>query len=180
MHLRNQNTRQQILITMTEYQAKSSNSLSFDLTKDDKLIGNLTYKNWFKFSAVIGIANNTTYEVEPKGFWGTTVEMKDKEKVLLKFSMNWSGEIVIQTYFNDSEIGYVFKHRGFFKESFILIDPEGTELLVMKPLFKWNSLQYEYQVTTSDIFETFSNKEILLLTSLHCANYYMSMMAGQG
>jgi hypothetical protein len=165
---------------MTEYQAKSNSSLSFDLTKDDNLIGSLTYKGWFKFNAVMEIVNHATYQVEPKGFWGTTIELKDNEKVLLKFSMNWSGEIVLQTYFNDAEKGYVFKHRGFFKESFILIDQEGTELFVMKPLMKWSKMKYEYQVTTSELFETFSNKEVLLLTSLHCANYYMSMMAGQG
>ena len=163
---------------MKEYQAKSSNSLSFDVTKDDKLIGRLSYKSWFKFNAVIEIANNTNYQVEPKGFWGTTIELRDGEKVLLKFKMNWNGEIVVQTYFNDFEKDYVFKHRGVFKESFILIDREGIELLAMKPHLKWKKMNYEYQVTTSDSFEIFSNKEILLMTSLTCANYYMSMAAG--
>lgn len=162
---------------MAEYQAKSNTSLVFDLTQGDKLIGKLSYKSWFKFNAVIEIAN-TNYQVEPKGFWGTTIELRDGEKVLLKFKMNWNGEIVVQTYFNDFEKDYVFKHRGIFKESFILTDPEGIELLVMKPHVKWSKMNYEYQLTTSDSFETFSNKEILLMTSLLCANYYMSMAAG--
>lgn len=163
---------------MTAYQAKSPNSLSFELTKDGNLIGSLIYKSWFKFNAVMEIANNATYQVEPKGFWGTTIELKDKEKVLLKFSMNWSGEIVIQTYFSDTEKGYIFKHRAVFKESFILLDQEGTELLVVKPLLQWKKMSYEYELTASAVFETFLHKEILLLTSLHCANYYMSMMSG--
>ncbi len=162
---------------MTEYQAKLNGSVSFDVMKDDQLIGKIVYKNLFKFNAVIEIAN-TSYQVEPKGFWGTTIEVKDGEKVVLKFAMNWSGEIVVQTYFNNVEEGYIFKHRGFFKESFILVDQEGVELLVMKPELKWSKMNYEYQITTSDTFETLSNKEILLLNSLHCANYYMSMMAG--
>ncbi|WP_257669815.1 hypothetical protein [Parapedobacter tibetensis] len=164
---------------MTEYQAKSNQSSSFDVTKDDKLIGKLSYKSWFKFNAVIEIANNSNYQVEPKGFWGTTIELKDGEKVLLKFKMNWNGEIVVQTYFNDIEKGYIFKYSGVFKASFILIDQEGTELLVMKPHLKWTKMNYEYQITTSDTFKTFSNKEILLMTSIHCANYYMSMMVAQ-
>jgi hypothetical protein len=161
---------------MTGYHAKSNSSLSFDLTKDDKIIGKLSYSSGFKFNALIEIANSN-YKVEPKGFWGTTIELKDKEKVLLKLKMNWNGQIVVQTYFNDIEKGYVFKHRGFFKESFILADQEGIEPLVMKPQVKWNKLNYEYQVTISDIFESFSNKEILLMISLHCANMSM-MMAG--
>src|SRR6476469_9993700 len=100
---------------MAEYQAKSNNSLSFELTNDDKLIGKLSYEKWFKFNAVIEIANNASYQVEPKGFWGTTIEIKDKEKLLVKFKMDWSGAIVVQTYFDDHEKDYMFKHKGFFK-----------------------------------------------------------------
>ena len=161
---------------MTEYLAKSNNSLSFDVTKDDKLIGKLTYQSWFKFNAEIEMANHSIYQVEPKGFWGTTIECKDGEKVLLKFKMNWNGAIVIQTFFNDNEKGYVFKHRGIFKDSFILTDQEGMELLVMKPHLKWFKPNYEYQVTASGSFEILPHKEILLMISVHCANYYMSMM----
>lgn len=160
---------------MAEYQAKPSSSLVFDLTQGDKSIGKLSYKGWFKFDALIEMANSSTYPVEPKGFWGTTIELKDNGKVLLKFNMNWSGEVVIQTYFQDIEKGYVFKHRGIFKESFTLTDQEGIELLVMKPHLKWKLLNYEYEITTADKFESFPNKDVLLLTTLHCANYYMSM-----
>src|SRR6478736_2708889 len=122
-------------MTMAEYQAKSNNFLSFDLTKDDKLIGKLSHEKWFKFNAVMEIANNKNYQVEPKGFWGTTIEIKDNEKVLVKFSMNWSGEIVVQTYFDDLEKDYVFKHKGVFNESFVLKDQAGNELLTLKPDF---------------------------------------------
>ncbi|KAB1231212.1 hypothetical protein DBR39_20295 [Chryseobacterium sp. KBW03] len=160
---------------MAEYQAKSSNSLSFEVTKDSQFIGRLIYTSWFKFNAEIEIGNRF-YLVEPKGFWGTTIELKDNERVLLKFRMNWNGEIVIQTYFDGVKDGFLFKHRGIFKESFVLADQEGTELFVMKPNLKWSSMNYEYNITTSEKFETLPNKEIVLINALHCANYYMSMM----
>jgi len=163
---------------MAEYQAKSSNSLSFELTKGGQPAGKLSYKSWFKFNALIEISGNISYQVEPKGFWGTTIELKDNEKVLLKFKMNWNGEIVIETYFNDLSKGYTFRHKGIFKESYTLADQEGVELLVMKPDIKWTKLLYEYQITTSDNFESLPGKEILLMISLHCANYYVSMMTG--
>lgn len=163
---------------MAEYQAKSVNSLTFDLTKDDRLVGQLSYKSWFRFDALMVLTNNETYQVEPKGFWGTTIELKSNERVLLQFSMNWSGDIVIETYTGDTEKGYVLKHKGFFKESFILAGPDGTELLVMKPDMKWTKMSYEYQIATSDDFESFPDKDMLLLISLHCANYYVSMMMG--
>lgn len=160
---------------MTEYKVKSKNSLIFELIENETLIGTLIYKSWFRFNAEVEILHSK-YQIEPKGFWGTTIELKEGEKILLKFRMNWSGEIVIQTYFNEVKSGYIFKHRGIFKESFVLADPNGTELLVMKPDLKWNMMNYEYQMTTSDIFDAFSEKDILLMTALHCANYYMSMM----
>ncbi|MCE3076166.1 hypothetical protein [Chryseobacterium gwangjuense] len=160
---------------MTEYKVKSSNSLVFELTENESVIGNLKYKSWFRFSAEFDILNSK-YQIEPKGFWGTTIELKEGEKVLLKFRMNWGGEIVIQTYFNEIKKGYLFKHRGIFKDSFVLTDEGGTELLVMKPDLKWHTMNYGYQIATSDTFDTFTNKEILLMTSLHCANFYMSMM----
>ncbi|SIP91888.1 hypothetical protein [Chryseobacterium sp. RU33C] len=162
---------------MAEYYAKSSNSLSFEVIREEKLIGKLIYTSWFKFNAVIEIADGQTYQVEPKGFWGTTIELKDHERVLLKFRMNWNGEIVVQTYFDGVKNGYLFKHRGIFKESFVLTDQGGVELMIIKPHLKWTSMNYEYQITISAAFETFPEKEIVLINALHCANYYMSMMA---
>jgi hypothetical protein len=162
---------------MAEYQTQSNGFLSCNVTKDGNSIGKIYYKSWFKFDAAIEIADSTNYQVEPKGFWGTTIELKDREKLLLKFEMNWNGEIVIQTFFSDFEKDYIFKHRGIFRESFALTDQEGAELLIMKPHMKWSVMNYEYQITTSEIFEALSNREILLMNSIHCANYYMSMIA---
>ncbi|PWN69380.1 hypothetical protein C1631_015115 [Chryseobacterium phosphatilyticum] len=165
---------------MAEYFAKSNSSLSFEIIKDNQLTGKLTYKSWFTFNAEIETADHQHYQIEPKGFWGTTIELKDNEKVLLKFRMNWNGEIVVQTYFNGVKQGYLFKHRGIFKDSFVLTDQAGIELMVIKPHLKWNLMNYEYHFTTSDAFETFPDKEIVLINALHCANYYMSMMASTG
>lgn len=163
---------------MADYQATSSNSLTFELTQGDESIGKLSYKNWFGFTASIELANHSTYQLIPKGFWGSTIELKDNGTVLLKFSMNWNGSITLQTCYDGIEQEYIFKHRGVFNESFVLFDQEETELVVMKPHVKWANLNYEYKIQTSDRFESLSTKEILLLTSIHCANYYMSMMAG--
>ena len=95
-----------------EYLATSEKFTSFKLAKGDKIIGELNYKSWFKFNAEIDILNSK-YQVEPKGFWGTTVEVKDGKKMILKFTMNWDGNILLQTYL-DPEKSYTFKHAGFF------------------------------------------------------------------
>lgn len=159
---------------MATYQAKSTNGLSFEVSNDSEVIGQLTYSSWFKFNAVITIAD-TAYPVEPKGFWETSIEVREGEQVLLSFSMGWKGEIVLRTHFNGAEQGYVFSHRGLFRESFTLADRAGTELLVMKPHLEWAKMNYEYEVITADTFEALPDKAILLLTALHCTNYYLSI-----
>ena len=161
---------------MADYQAKSTDTLSFNLTQDEILIGRLFYKGWFKFAASVELANSSTYQIESKGFWGTTIELKEGDNLLITFSMDWRGQIVLQTNFQDSVKEYLFKHRGVFKESFVLIDQAENELLVMKPDLKWSKLNFDYQVSTSDSFESSYGKELLLMTCLHCANYYMSLI----
>ncbi len=55
----------------------------------------------------------------------------------IQYELEW--EIVIQTFFKGVEKDYTFKHRGIFKDSFMLSDQEGNELLVMKPHLKWSN-----------------------------------------
>ena len=157
---------------MATYQVKSSSGLSFEVTKEGVLIGRLSYSSWFKFDAVMAIAD-ANYPVEPKGFWGRTIEVRDGERVLLTFGMGWKGEIVLQSYVDEER--YIFKQCGVFNGSFILVDRKSTELVVMKPQLKWTEMNYEYQLTTTDTFEASSGKKILLLAALHGANYIMSM-----
>jgi hypothetical protein len=161
-----------------EYQAKLSDSMSFEVTQSDKLIGRLTYGSWFKFNSSLVLSGGSTYQIEPKGFWGTTIELKDNEKVLANFTMHWNGEIVIQTSLTNAESGYVLKPKGLFNVSFLLADQKKTELLIMKPHLRWTKLRCEYQIESSEDFESSADKELLLLLSLHCANYYMSMASG--
>jgi len=158
---------------MSVYQTKADSLLSFDMTKEGRSIGKLKYKSWFRYHAVI-TTGNSSYQLEPKGFWGAGIELKEREKTLLKLAMNWKGEIAVQTYFNGIAEDYILKHKGVFKESFILTNRDGTELLVMKPHLKWTKLNYDYQISTSDVFESSANKELVLMASLYGANYYMS------
>jgi hypothetical protein len=152
--------------------------MSFEVTQSDNFIGRLTYESWFKFNSSLVLSSGATYKIEPKGFWGTTIELKDNEKVLANFTMHWNGDIVIHADLTNTESGYVLKPKGLFNVSFLLADQNKTELLIMKPHLKWNKLHCEYQIESSEDFESSADKELLLLVSLHCANYYMSMASG--
>ncbi|MCI1186887.1 hypothetical protein MON38_05605 [Hymenobacter sp. DH14] len=62
---------------MQHYQVKSVDTKHFRLTQADTEIGELEYDSWFSFTAEIMLADRTRYAIQPKGFWGTTIEIKD-------------------------------------------------------------------------------------------------------
>ena len=159
---------------MTEYKAKSTDSKNLTLTNNENVIGKLNYKDWFSFAASICLTDNSIFQIEPKGFWGTTIELKGEANILAKLKMNWNGDIIIHTNFDNNEKDFVFKHISNSNETiFVLGDKEHQELLTIKPKGTWSEMNYEYKITASDNFDGFNPKEILLLLAVHCANYNM-------
>lgn len=160
---------------MKVYKVRSADTKNFSVTTNDQEIGKLKYGKWFSFKAEMIVEGGMTYQIEPKGFWGTTVELKQDETILLNFTMNWNGNIIINSRFDETERDFILKHKGIFKESYILTNKEGEDLLVIKPDFKWNKFNYDYDIVTTDHFDKLSFNTILLLTTIHCVNYYMVM-----
>ena len=162
---------------MKAYKVKSEDARYFSLLKDGMEIGRLNYEKWFSFKAELTLGQTETYQVEPQGFWGTTIELKQNEKILLDFKMNWNGSIIINTRFDDTERDFVFKQKGVLKSIYVLLDADGQELLAIEPDFKWSKFNYDYDITTTDEFDDFRFNELLILVAIHAANYYMAMMA---
>ena len=86
--------------------------------------------------------------------------------------MNSKGNITLNTKFENIDIHYIFKHTGVFKSTYTLVDSEEEELLVIQTDFKWNKFNQDYNIFSSDTFEKFKNKDIILMTIIHCINYY--------
>lgn len=164
---------------MGHYIANSTNSQNFNLILNNQKLGELIYKKWYTFNAEILMFNNTKYSLESNGFWNSTIELKDETKTLLEFKMGWKG-IEIKTFFNQKEHTFLLQLKGLLSSKFVLIDTESRELMVAETDFKWNKLNYDYNIETSQDFDHFENKEVLLLTILHCINYYMTSIISAG
>lgn len=160
---------------MREYKVAAEDSKHFSLKTDNREIGRLTYKKWYSYKAEITLAGNAIFQVGTKGFWGTTIELKQHGKVLLSFNMNWNGNLILHTRFDDTERDFIFKQKGIWKSAYVLLDNTKQQLLIIQPHFKWNRFSYDYTITTTDSFDALSFKELLLLTMVHCANYHMAM-----
>ncbi|UPL47890.1 hypothetical protein [Hymenobacter sublimis] len=163
---------------MAAYRILANGTRDFELlAADGTALGALHYSEWFSFKAVATLADGSAFQLEPKGFWGTTIELKDHDKVLLNFKMNWDGNIILKSKLNDSSHAFVFKTKSMLKSEYVLRGRNEQELLVVKPDFEWSKFNYNYTFTTTEEFEASDSKALLLLTVLHCANYYMTMMS---
>jgi hypothetical protein len=154
-----------------EYMVKSINAKQFCMTKNDKIIGVLKYKNRFSFKAQMTMADASIYTLEPKGFFGNTIELKDNRRVLLSFKQNWKGKIVISAVFENFNRQFIFKHKGIFKTGYLLTDKDDYELAGIQPQFKLKKFNYDYIISANVLLDKFDYKEILLLTTIHCANF---------
>ena len=160
---------------MGQYRASSTNSHNFTLTFDNEKIGELIYQKWYSFAAEILMNNGKEYQLEPKGFWDSTIELKEGEATLLEFKMGWKG-IIIKTYFDNEEKHFLLKLKGLLSNKFVLLDDKNEELMVAETDFKWSKLNFDYTIETTQNFDNFTNEKLLLLTVLHCINYYMTVI----
>jgi hypothetical protein len=157
---------------MIEYSVKSVDRKKFSFTNNDNLIGDLIYEQRYNLKSYILLANGLSYHFEPKGDSAMTIELKEGESILINFKMNSKGNITINTKFENIEKHYIFKHTGVFKSTYTLVDSEEEELLVIQTDFKWDKFNQDYIISISDTFDKFKNKDIILLTMIHCINYY--------
>lgn len=164
---------------MGHYKANSTDARNFSLTFDDRKIGELIYTKWYSFNAEILLSNAKRYQLESKGFWESKIELKDGEKILLEFKMGWKG-IIINSFLEGKQETFLLKIKGLLSSKFMLIDTNNNELMAAETDFKWSKFNYDYLIETAADFEKFTNKELLLLTMLHCINYYMSIAASGG
>lgn len=153
--------------------ASSHDSRQFTLQDDATNIGTLVYPKWYSLTADIEIGGLPKYKVGPKDIWGTTMELKEGDAVLVKLKINWKGNAVVHLL--PTEQKFELQQRGLLKSSFVLTDSEGNELMFLKPNFQWTKLNYDYQIETTDIFKKMKQQHLLVFASIHYINYYISM-----
>lgn len=161
---------------MALYKANSTNSRNFNVTLENQEIGELLIKKWYSFDADLIMSDGKNYQLITKGFWDSKVELIDGSQTILDFKMGWKG-IVIKTYFDNQERYYLLKLQGFINSKFILIDDSDQELSVASTDFKWLTLNFNYDIETSASFDQIRNRDLLLMTMLHCMNYYISYLS---
>lgn len=161
---------------MGHYRANSTDSYKFNVMSDNIKVGDLVYKKWYSFEADILMADGSKFQLRPKGFWDSKVELTDESTTLLEIKMGWKG-IVIKTYFDRQEKHYLLKLKGLLGDKFILIDDKNQEFMRTESDFKWKTLNYEYSIETTESFDRLGYRNLLLLALVHSMNYYMTFIS---
>ncbi len=162
---------------MKNYTITSTDSKQFTLADGDKVLGKLVYESWFSFKADITLADQSSFQVEPKGFWGTTIQVKRHNEVVADFRMNWKGQILLHNFLDGADDFYILKQKGFLKSGYVLSTDKEDELMCFLPKFKWTKARFDHQVESSNTFETLAHKDFLLLVGTHCINYFIAVVA---
>jgi len=162
---------------MQSYKVKSTDTKKFTLLNNAQELGYLKYKKWFLFKAELVLANQTTCVITPTGLLGTGAALKKEGEVVLNFKMGWKGQLLIHSKLGGIRQNFIFKPKGFFYRSYILLDEQSQEVLILEPYYKWKKLNYDYDIAVvKEVFTDPAVNQILYLVMIHCANYYRGMM----
>jgi hypothetical protein len=152
--------------------AECTDSKTFQLTDDGRLLGKLTYKNLFSYTAEITLGNFDSYEIKSVGFFGTSIIVTKNEKEIAKLQMNWKGQIVMT--FQDGQ-EFIFKANGVFNSRFFIENKSEEKLIQFDPKFNWGKFHYNYDIS----YEKKPADILFVLLGIYSSNYYISAMSGQ-
>jgi len=158
---------------MSDYKVKTIDSKHISLTKNEVSLGDLKYKSRYSFKAEVKMADASAYRFEPKGFWGSTIELKDRFRTVLYFKQNWKGKIIINALFENFNRQFILKQKGVFKSGYVLSDINDRVFIDVTADFKWKKFNYDYTLSVNPELDKLEYKYILLLTAVYCINYYL-------
>ncbi len=161
---------------MVQYTAKATTAMgrTFHLTKGEEFIGLLNYDKWYSFNARIELASETTYSLEQTGFWGTSVALKEGDKLLMNCLMNWKGHIILESFLDEKINGYKLRNLNLLSGKMVLLDTDENEVMSMQPDNKLFETHRCLQISLSDELASHPKKELMMITALHCANHLLT------
>lgn len=162
---------------MVRFEGRYTDEESYTIFFNGESKGQLIFKNAFSSTAEIRLGSEAPYHFTPKGFWGSTIELRKEDALIAKLKMNWNGQMIIKTYQQDKVCDYALTHLGFFKNSFLLSNRDKQELVHVSLDSKWNMHKANYEFQCADCFQDEYRSDLLLFIVLYCAKYYYTQMS---
>lgn len=150
--------------------ANSIDKKTFQLTDDKEQLGELIYKNLSFLKASIKLENSDVYDIEPVGFFNTSIIVSKNGIEIANLKMNWSGQIVLT--FKDKQ-EYLFKVKGLFSNTFTIENKNSELLIQFHPRFSWSKFNYSYDIAYEKKQDT-----LFVLLGVYASNYFIASMSG--
>lgn len=148
--------------------AKSISSRNFRLEDENaQNLGELIYPKWYSTQAEIKIESKI-FRIDRKGFWTTSIEIFEYEKLLMKFKMDWKGNIIMTSFLN-GEKHFIIKKEKWFSETLLMKDEYDKIYLKLKRSFKWKDFKYYYDIALEEELQP-----VEILGIIHVVNYFNS------
>jgi hypothetical protein len=157
---------------MNHYILKTLNAKQFQLFENENMIGEVSFKNRMSYKAEISLSGTTAYTLEPQGFFGNKIAVKDRSRKVIEMKQNWQGRIILNALFENFSRTFIFKHKGVFKTGFLLTDEAGLELIDIDQEFFWKKLHYEYRLSVHPAIDKYEYKFAMILLTCYCIIYY--------
>ncbi|MGH2664222.1 hypothetical protein [Flavobacterium sp.] len=150
-----------------EYIIKPVNSKIYVLEQNQNELGRFIYDNVFSCNkATVQITNGPVFRIENISAWRSDFIVKENEKSIFKSRFDWNSDITFSTLEQENNKDYILKAKGFWSDTHSLLDQDKSELLEIKPAYKWKNFSCEYHIKSSEAFQTINHKELLLFSIL--------------
>ncbi|MBL7814084.1 MAG: hypothetical protein JNL70_03685 [Saprospiraceae bacterium] len=145
-------------------------------SEEGTFLGSLKFEKWSSSKAQMTTQFGEFYDFLPKGFWGTSIVVSKGDSDIAELKMNWKGQIVIDMLETEQKTDYLTKSHNIWKSQYALVDPTGTELLIITPDYKWTQGHYDFKIDVNPHF-TEQIDETLVLIAVYSVLYYLMMQA---
>ncbi len=146
----------------------------------DKII-EIQYKNRIS-NKVKTEFNGQTIEIKPKSIWSSELEIFKNNEKIGNITFKWNGNAIIRVLNNKSkEIIFSLKSKGFWSSYFELKNEERELILGIKPSFKWEKLNYDFEIKNiQNLYNENTIIELLIYSAIVCRRYMRNMAGAAG
>jgi hypothetical protein len=111
-------------------------------------IGTIIYGQWRQAKARVEVADANIYEMEPSGFWRTSIYISKNGMPYGEVKNRW-GDMTITI---ESGQSFTFRRKGFWNVVYVLRSATGeTDLATVRSDFSWRTFGFNYEVEIDSI-----------------------------
>lgn len=156
------------------FDIKALDYKNFALLEKQNQLGTLTFNNYFSQSCGIIRMNNTINSTfKSKGFFRTGTQIIRGNNVIFSTVSNWLGGLKIFSVCDNKK--YFLRTKNFWKNTKVLLDETGKEILILSKKYNWKNWNYNYSFVVTAEFDSIVEKELLLF-SLMQSDYKMTQL----